>query len=101
MREPEKTRKDVMSILKKFYCFIRSIEYKERKAEAWMGIKYLLVLGYKRYNIPHVLGEESVYQTDEFETKQEALSFLDEHVSKSDRKLCRLYKEISLSSSHQ
>lgn len=83
-------------MIKRFFAFIRSIQYKESKAPAWMGVKYLLIHGYKRYDIPHILGEEACYMTSEFETKQEALDFLDEEVSKSDRKLCRLYKEIKL-----
>ena len=76
--------------------FIRSIGYKEQKAEAWMGIKYLLVHGHKRYDIPHILGDDPCYMTSEFETKKEVLDYLDQYVSKSDRKLCRLYKEIKL-----
>lgn len=83
-------------MIRKFFAFIESIYHKRNKHPAWYEHKYLIVEAYKTYNIPHILGEEQCYMTREFKTKQEALEYLDERVSRADRKLCCLYKEISL-----
>lgn len=82
--------------MKKFFTNITSIFHKSKKHEAWYGVKYLLVKSYKVYNVPHDLGDEPFYPCEEFHTKEDAFKYLEEYVSKSDKKMCRLYKEIKL-----
>jgi len=82
--------------MRKLVLIIQSIFHKQEKHQAWSNKKYCLVLTHKRYVLPHALGEEYAYLCVEFETKQKATSYLDKFVSKSDRKNCLLYKEITI-----
>mgnify|MGYP003523656105 CR=1 FL=1 len=82
--------------MKTFWAIVDSIFHKESKHEAWNQIKYLVVLGHIKIALPHTLGEDYAYKTSEFVSKQEALDYLDQYISKADKKVCHLYKEIKL-----
>ena len=82
--------------MKGFFTNITSIFHKKLEHKAWTGVKYVLIHGYRKYKISHELGDEPFYRCSEFKTKDEVFKYLDEEVSKSDRKECRLYKEIKL-----
>lgn len=85
-----------MSIIKTFFANIQSVFHKKEGHEAWNNTIYVLILEHKKYNFPTWYGDEPFYACAEFHTKEEALKYLDENVSKSDRKHCHLYKEIKL-----
>lgn len=78
--------------MKRLNLIIESIFHKRKGREAWNKTNYCLVLGYKHYEIPYVLGEGHCYNCAEFESREEAEKYLDNNVSKSDRKYCKLYK---------
>ncbi len=80
--------------MRQFFAIIESIFHKREGHKAWNKTKYCLVLGYKTYEIPQVLGAAHCYDCVEFETRQEAIKYLEENVAKSDKKHCHLYKEI-------
>jgi hypothetical protein len=82
--------------MKKWFTNITSVFHKKEGHEAWNKTKYVVVLQHKRYDVGYDLGDEPFYKCVEFKTKEDALGYLDEYVSKVDRKYCHLYKEIKL-----
>lgn len=79
-----------------FFTNITSVFHRKAGHEAWNNTVYCLVLEHIKYELRHSLGEEPFYKCVEFHTKEDALKYLDNYVSKSDRKYCHLYKEIKV-----